>query len=428
MMQAKRKGVPCNPCFRGFNTSRLRYVIAYGGAGSGKSINVQQLLIARLSDPGNAGLNLLVIRKDLDSHRDSTRAGLIKAIRTIFGDDARNVWDWSESRSGALELRCKRNGNMIVFRGMLNDTQREKLKSIDVENGKIVLVWIEEATALMPHDFDVLDDRLRGELPNGWVFQIYMTFNPVSATHWIKRRFFDVARDDTYICHSTYKDNRFLDEGYIKKMEADREANPEHYQIYGAGEWGTTGGLILTKHRVEPFAQDLDAFDAVCMGHDFGFNHADALLLLGWKDGDVYVIAELYNHGKTNAEVIREADAHPLFSEAKRRKVFMVCDSAEPDRIREWQRAGWRARGVDKGKNRATSSAIDWLKARWVRIHPSAENTAAEAGEWAYQRDRATGLFTDEPVPVNDDAMAALRYGTEPWRLAAGKNRKRFKG
>lgn len=427
-MQAKRMGIPSNSCFKGFNQSRCRYVIAYGGAGSGKSINVQQLIIARLSAPQNSGMNCLVVRKDLDSHRQSTRAGLIKAIKTIYGDDARNVWDWSESSKGALDLTCKANGNMIVFRGMLNESQREKLKSIDVPNGKITMAWIEEATALMPYDFDILDDRLRGQLPNGWKYQIYMTFNPVSATHWIKRRFFDVADDEVYICHSTYKDNRFLDADYVAKMEKDRERNPEHYQIYGAGEWGEKGGLILTNHITERVNQDIRAYDAIAMGQDFGYNHANAILLLGWKDGEVYILREHYQHDKTTPEIIADVEASGLFADAKAARVWMICDSAEPDRIKEWQRAGWRARPVDKGKNKATSSAIDWLKARRVHIDSSCENTAAEAGEWAWQRDRVTGLYTDEPVSVNDDAMAALRYGTELFRIAAARRHSRFKG
>ena len=427
-MKEQRQGIPSNPVFRGFNTARTRYVIAYGGAGSGKSINVQQLLIARLSDPRNAGMNLLVIRKDLDSHRESTRAGLIKAIRTMFGDRASDVWTWSDSDSGALTLRCRETGNSIIFRGMLNDKQREKLKSIDVENGKIVLVWIEEATALMPSDFDVLDDRLRGELPNGWKFQIYMTFNPVSATHWIKRRFFDVARDDTYICHSTYKDNRFLDADYIAKVERDRETNPEHYQIYGAGEWGEKGGLILTNFRVEKVEQDITKYDAIALGQDFGFNHANAILLLGWKDGEVFVIREYYQHDKTTPEIIADVESSGIFADAKKARAWMICDAAEPDRIKEWQRAGWRARPVDKGKGKATGAAIDWLKARRLHIDAGAENTAAEAGEWAWQRDKTTGLYTDEPVPINDDAMAALRYGTEPFRIASSRKRSKTRG
>ena len=53
-----------------------------------------------------------------------------------------------------------------------------------------------------------LDDRLRGNLddlnPNLF-YQITMTFNPVSATHWIKARYFDKADPDVLTHHSTYK-------------------------------------------------------------------------------------------------------------------------------------------------------------------------------------------------------------------------------
>lgn len=422
-MQVKRHGIPFNPAFREFNSSNKRYNIAYGGAGSGKSINMQQLIIALSERPGR---NWLVIRKDLDSHRDSTRAGLLKAIQTIYGTDARSVWNWSDSRNGGLDLRHT-NGNMIIFRGVLNDAQREKLKSIDVPSGKITDVWIEEATALLPADFDIIDDRLRGELPEGMRFHIWLTFNPVSATHWIKRRFFDVERDDVFICHSTYKDNRFLDPDYIKKLERDRVDNPEHYQIYGAGEWGEKGGLILTNYQIKKLDQDITHYDAIALGQDFGFNHANAILLLGWRDGEVYILREHYVRDKTTPDIIREVEASGIFADAKKARAFMICDAAEPDRIKEWQRAGYRARPVDKSKGKATSAAIDWLKARRLYIDTLCENTAAEAGAWAWQKDRITGKYTDEPVSINDDAMAALRYGTEPFRIASGRSRPKLR-
>lgn len=426
-VQVKRVGIPSNPVFREVNTSRARYVISYGGAGSGKSVNCARKQIADLSDPRNAGMHLLVVRKDNDSHRTSTRAELLNAINAIFKDDARNVWEWSDASNGAPDLVCRATGNMVIFRGMLNEAQREKLKSINLPGGKIVRAWVEEATALMPHDFNILDDRLRGELPPGMTYQIFMTFNPVSATHWIKRRFFDVENPDVCICHSTYRDNRFIDAAYRRKMESDQDA--EHKRIYADGLWGEKGGLILTNHRVEAVPLELDAYDAVAMGHDFGFNHADALLLLGWKDGEVYVLREHYQHGMTNPEIIRSVSSDPVWLEAKARKVQMICDSAEPDRIKEWCRAGWNAYPVDKGAGKATGAAIDWLKARRLHIGTACENTAAEAGEWAWQLDRVTGLYTDQPVPVNDDAMAALRYGIEPFRALerrGGKARKRL--
>lgn len=422
-VQVKRVGIPSNPVFREVNTSRARYVISYGGAGSGKSVNCARKQIADLSDPRNAGMHLLVVRKDNDSHRTSTRAELLNAINAIFGDDARNVWEWSDASNGAPDLVCRATGNMVIFRGMLNEAQREKLKSINLPGGKIVRAWVEEATALMPHDFNILDDRLRGELPPGMTYQIFMTFNPVSATHWIKRRFFDVENPDVCICHSTYRDNRFIDAAYRRKMESDQDA--EHKRIYADGLWGEKGGLILTNHQVRQLDKNLDNYDALSIGQDFGYQHANAVLLLGWKDGNVYVLREHYKHGMTTGEIIADIGTDPLFMKAKARKVQMICDSAEPDRIREWCKDGWNAYPVNKASGRATGHAIDWLKSRTVYIDMQAENTAAEVGEWAWKQDRVTGLYLDEPVPINDDACAALRYGTDPFRIATMSSTKR---
>ena len=64
-------------------------------------------------------------------------------------------------------MECKVNGNQIIFRGVNDDKQREKLKSITFKRGKLTDVWIEEATELMQSDLEIIDDRLRGELPEG---------------------------------------------------------------------------------------------------------------------------------------------------------------------------------------------------------------------------------------------------------------------
>lgn len=367
-------------------------------------------------------MHCLVVRKDKDANADSTRAELVSAMRAIFGDDYGEHWDVPASR---LTLTHKATGNSFIFRGVKDEGQREKLKSISVPSGKICRCWVEEATQLMPFDFDMIDSRLRGELPPGWFYQINISFNPVSATHWLKARFFDRQDPDAITCHTTWRDNRFIDDAYRDYMLKMEQVNPEFGMIYSKGEWGESGGLILTNWQSRPVPQDLDYYDALAMGHDFGFNHADALLLLGWKDGELYVIAEHYAHDMTNTEIIAAVEKMPIFVEARKRRVWMICDSAEPDRIREWQRSGWRARPVDKGKGKATGAAIDWLKAHMLYIDDSATNTAAEAGEWAWQRDKITGKYTDDPVPVNDDAMAALRYGSEPFRIAEARGKRR---
>lgn len=420
MPNGKRVGVPMNAVYRDINASKARYKVYFGSAGSGKSVNIARLLVMHLSNPANVGCNLLVVRKTKESNKDSTRAELISAINAIFGDDARNVWKIPESH---LDMECVTTGNQILFRGVKDSEQREQLKSISVKSGKIEKCWIEEATQLTQYDFQMINDRLRGELPLGHCFQIYISFNPVSSSHWIKRRFFDYEDDEVAICHTTWRDNRFIDEAFKKEMLKLEEIDPEYARTYSFGEWGETGGLILTNWRAEKLDQDLTHYDAISIGQDFGFNHANAILLLGWKDGEIYVIREHYKHDMTTAEIIADVAKTGMLDDARRS--WMICDSAEPDRITEWKRAGYRARPVDKGKNKATSSAIDWLQARRIHADKSCTNTIAELGGWTWQKDRVTGKYTDEPTPINDDAMAALRYGTEPFRIASRKRGRR---
>ena len=56
--------------------------------------------------------------------------------------------------------------------------------------------------------------------------------------------------------------------------------------------------------------------------------------------------------------------------------------------------------------------------ARKIFVDPSCTNTIKELQQWKWKKDEKTGEYTDEPVAVMDDAMAALRYGVEGWRKA----------
>lgn len=106
---------------------------------------------------------------------------------------------------------------------------------------------------------------------------------------------------------------------------------------------GELGGLILTNFEVHDFPTSQDHFDGFYYGQDFGFNHADALLGIGWKDGEIYVTSEIYVFEKDTEEIIamaRNAHIAP--------RVEMFCDSAEPDRIKMCRRPVSAARPVKK--------------------------------------------------------------------------------
>lgn len=410
MAMMKEVKIGFNPIFKEFNRCKKRYRLAKGSAGSGKSVNIAQDFIIKLADPKYKGANLLVVRKIEASNKDSTFAELQGAIYKIYGDQASKYWTIKEN---PLEITSNVTGNQIIFRGMADARQREKVKSITFKQGKLTWIWIEESTELFESDIDILDDRLRGDLssinPNLY-YQITFSFNPVSATHFLKAKYFDIENIDIFTHHSTYRDNRFIDAAYHRRMELRKERDPDGYMIYGLGEWGETGGLILKNYKIHEFPIDPQYFDHMVNSQDFGFNHANCLGEIGFKDGELFVCRELYVFEMDTEEIIGAANTREF-----RKNLPMHCDSAEPDRIKMWKKAGYKARGVKK-ESGSVGAQIDYLKQRMIHIHPSCINTIKEIQQWKWKKDEKSNTYRDEPVEFMDDAMAMLRYSIEDIR------------
>lgn len=207
-----------------------RYLVMMGGGGSGKSITAGRKILerCRLED----GHRFLVVRKVARTLRQSCWQQLVAQASDLDLHAEVNVSD--------MTMRFP-NGSEILFSG-LDDV--EKLKSIYNITG----IWIEEASEILEEDFNQLDIRLRGETK--YYKQIIITFNPISALHWLKRRFFDVQDPRAMTHRSTYKDNRFLDEEAKHTLESFRETDPYYYQVYALGEWGVTGKTIFNAQAV----------------------------------------------------------------------------------------------------------------------------------------------------------------------------------
>ena len=181
-----------------------RFLIFYGGAGSGKSFFVAQRYIYRMLTLDMC--NILVVRAVEKTNRDSTFA-LLKQVINAWG-----LKDLFKINEGDMRIICKETGNSAIFKGV---SDVENLKSITFEKGMLTDVWVEEASELEKEDFEQLNVRLRGK---GVKKQITISFNPINVNHWLKKRFFDVndsrEKEKIQIVHTTYKDNKFLDEEY----------------------------------------------------------------------------------------------------------------------------------------------------------------------------------------------------------------------
>lgn len=369
------------------------------------------------------------MRKTDDTNRDSTFAELQSAMNRIYTDaDGKNHAEkyWKITLN-PLMMENRVTGSRIIFRGMNDTKQREKVKSITVKIGKLTWIWVEEATELSEEDIDILDDRLRGKLPsNNLYYQMTLTFNPVSAEHWIKSKFFDIVNQDVFTHHSTYLDNRFGDSAFHRRMMMRKERDFEGYRIYGLGEWGETEGIIFPNNwRAITAPKDLDWYDSISLGQDFGFNHANCILLLGIKDNQIYIIREMYLHEMDSNDIIMEAENWLDKATMERiKKTTMYCDSAEPDRIQMWRKAGYRAVPCTKGQG-SVVARIDWLKQRNIFIDGSCVNTIKEISQYRWKNDKITNKYTDEPIDVFDDAIASLRYGIEQWFIRNTVNPKK---
>lgn len=227
-----------------------RYMVFYGGAGSGKSyFAMQKILIKALRHKRK----VLVIRKVGNTIKDSTWA--------LFKELAYKMPETIKSINKSEYTITFVNGSEFLFKG-LDDP--EKVKSIQ----GITDIVIEEASEITEDDFDQLDLRLRAK---AGMLQICLMFNPVSKANWVYKRFFENgAPEDTVICHTTYSDNPHLPEVYVKSLLRMKDRNPAYYKIYALGQFATLDKLVFPTITTRIISDEETAGLPFWAGMDFG--------------------------------------------------------------------------------------------------------------------------------------------------------------
>lgn len=383
-----------NKVYKPFLEAKNRHAILYGGAGSGKSHVVAQKILIRIATSKNH--RILVVRKVART----LRASVFQMFRDIIGDEG--LSHKFKVNKSDMTIECIDTGSQLLFFG-LDDV--EKLKSI----AGITSVWIEEASEITQDDFDQLNLRLR-VLRDDVYMQIVLSFNPISAHHWLKKKFFDDGVEDTYIQKTTYHDNRFLPEEYLRVFDDLKKTNPTYYKIYALGEWGVLKGLVYESYNtIEEMPQH---FEKEYIGLDFGFNHPFAVVHVRIDGRNMYVDEIVYETGWENKKVIEYVgDKYPWI---KQLKIF--ADSARPDLINEWKNSGYN---IDKA-NKSVFAGINTVKSFNIFITKESTNILKEINLYSWREDK-DGNVLDEPVKLNDDAMDAMRYALSNYIKKEGK-------
>lgn len=385
-----------------------RYRVCKGSRASKKSKTTALNFITRIIKYADA--NLLVVRKTYRTLKDSCYAELRWAIERL------QVSHLFECKISPLEITYKPTGQKIYFRG-LDDPL--KITSITVEKGVLCWLWIEEAYEIgAEEDFDILQESIRGNVPNGLFKQITLTFNPWNEHHWLKKRFFDNKNNDDILAITTnYMINEWLDEADFKMFEDMKKNNPKRYQVAGLGNWGITDGLVYDNFIIKDFnvieLLKQNNIETV-FGLDFGYTNDPTALFCGAIDINnkkIYVFDELYEKTLTNFD-IAEKIKNMGYGKEK-----ITADSAEPKSIYELKTLGLqRVQSAKKGKD-SVNFGIQYIQGFEIIINPKCNNFIKEINNYTWDKDSKTGKSLNKPIDEYNHLLDAMRYALEHFTL-----------
>ena len=405
---------------------RGRYRVVKGSRASKKSKTTALWYIYNLMKyPGS---NLLVIRKVGRTLKDSCFTELKWAIHRLQVD---SLWAVKES---PLEMTYKPTGQKIYFRGLDDPI---KISSITVETGALCWVWGEEAYEITKEsDFDMIDESIRGEVPEGLFKQITLTFNPWSDRCWIKHRFFDVrtgtdengrpvyqaregpvSEDGNILAMTTdYRCNEWLDDSDRRLFEDMKKRNPRRYQVAGLGNWGVVEGLVYENWREWAFTlDDLPGGYVTACGLDFGYTNDPTAAVIAFyckASRQLFIWDEVYKCGLTNRMIYQEL-VRLGYGDQR-----FTADSAEPKSIAELREYGLRIAGAAKGKD-SILNGIQFIQDLEIIVHPRCVNCLTELSLYTWEKDR-TGEIINRPVDDYNHLMDAMRYALSPYMPRGG--------
>ena len=373
--------------------------ILYGGSGGAKSHSTCQYLTELFFTVPD--IIFLITRKT----RPALKATTWRMIREIIEADGYvKGRDYTENKS-ELEIHAS-NGNLMRFTG-LDDPQKLKSSSYNY-------AYIEEVTEFTPDDVFFIENTLRRPRTDGLLNQLFMTFNPVAATHWVWKDKV-LKRDPTRsaLIHSTHWDNPFLPQSYRDKLEGLISKNQNLYNVYTLGIPGVLGNLIYQNwDEITPAEYDAVPDTNLSYGLDFGYNNPMALMEIKFADDEAYIRELIY---ETHLDDLEQVDRIKKAIPPQYRNRTIYCDSAYPGRIKALKAAGLKAVPSDKD----VVDGINYVKTLRLHFDRNSVNTISEAGSYEYEKKGEE--VQEEPVDFRNHAMDAIRYNLYTRRPSSTK-------
>lgn len=376
----------------------IEYVFE-GGRGGLKSSFVGFKIIELLKN--NPNLHACITRQVGATLKDSVYAQMNWCINTL------GLQEEFQATKSPLEIRYKKTGQTIYFRGLDDET---KLKSIKPEFGYIGILWKEEKDQMKgdAQERSVNQSVLRG----GDISYDFSSYNPPkSKSSWVHR--VKLQPNPKRVIHqSNYTEAppEWLGEKFISDAEHLKEINPEAYEHEYMGVANGDGGNVFEYLEIREITdEEIKTFDRIYQGVDWG-----------WYP-DIFVFKRLYvDQARRKIYHIAEITGNKLKNDATAQMIIdagyddytITCDSAEPKSINDYRDKGLPARGAIKGAG-SIDYGMKYLQGYTHVIDPiRTPITYKEFTEYEYEKDKEGNVISGYP-DKNNHTIDATRYALE---------------
>lgn len=371
-----------------------------GGRGGLKSSYVALKIVELVKN--NPIMHACITRQVAGTLKDSVYAQMKWAINEL------GLLEEFDFKVSPLEIRYKKTGQVIYFRGLDDET---KLKSIKPEFGYIGILWKEEKDQMKGQEQErsVNQSVLRG----GSESYDFSSYNPPkSKSSWVNR--LELEPNPNRVTHtSCYLDAppEWLGQKFIDDAAHLKEVNPAAYEHEYLGVPNGDGGNVFEYLEIREITDDeINRMDRIFAGVDYGWYPDQFCYLRTYYDSareKIYLIDELYVNKWSNSKT---AD---WIKKKGYDDYTMICDSAEPKSVNDFRDAGLPAREAIKGPG-SIEYGFKFLQTKTLVIDPKrTPNAYKEITEYEYDRDKEGNVISGYP-DGNDHAISALRYAYEP--------------
>lgn len=376
----------------------VREIICKGGRGSVKSSFWAEFAFE-------------TIKRDPLAHVVFTRrykTDLRQSVFTQFEKTVRNLGDMDEWEftSAPMKATYKPTGQTVLFVGC---DKPISLKSAGVSFGYVKLLIHEEADEMAGvEQMDSVEDTfLRSNTP---ALDVKIFNPPKSASNFMNAYAADKAADPACkVFHSYYYNVPigWLGQRFFDRAEWFKANKPAYYANNYLGKVTGTGGELFDNVEETTISDEqIDAFDSVYQGIDWGFEHPNVFIRAAYdsETDTLYPFFEHYAY-RQNVKLFLEAVDEYKLEET-------ICDSASPDKIADAVDMDWNAVAATKRwKGGGRAYAWEWLRTvRKIVVDPErTPNLAHELRTLEFEQLK-NGQFSSRYPDVGEDGVMALIY------------------